>query len=280
MKYLSSIYLVLLVFNIFVWYWIFSSKDEDFLNLYFLDIGQGDSQLIRLPHNVDILVDGGRGKEILNDLAQILSPTDRYIDLVILSHPQLDHFGGLIPVLERYQVGGFIYNGREGKAAAWGDLAQVLQEKKIPTLVLGEKDKIKYQNNEFTFLSPNEDFKKSKDINEASLVFELKSEEANFLFTGDIDFKVEDYLVKNYDIDTDILKVAHHGSKYSSSDRFLKVTRPVISVIQVGKNSYGHPTKETLSRLANVGSQIFRNDLNGTINLQVKDGVVNVFTER
>lgn len=280
MKYSSSIYLVLLIFNIFVWYWVFTGGRDEALNLYFLNVGQGDSSLVIFPNNVKILIDGGPGKEILNPLAKVLSPTDRYLDLVLLSHPQLDHFSGLIPVMERYKVGAFIYNGRDGEAAAWKDLVSVLKQKKIDTIILEKGDSIQYRDNKISILSPDKSFIENKELNNTSLVAEVESEKAKTLFTGDIGFKVENYLMNRYDLDIDIFKVPHHGSKYSSGIYFLKRTSPQISVVQVGRNSYGHPTKEVLSRLASVGSSIYRNDLNGTVHLKVKNGIVNVLIER
>ena len=101
--------------------------------------------------------------------------------------------------------------------------------------------------------------------------------QTNILFTGDIGEKNEKYLVNNFDIKVDILKVGHHGSKYSSSNYFLKAVNPKIAAIEVGKNSYGHPTKETLNGLALVGAQIFRTDQDGTIKLIVNSGEINIF---
>ncbi len=279
MKYLSSIYLVLISLNIFVWYWIFTGINTDDLNLYFLNVGQGDGSLVVLPGNVKVLIDGGPKKEILNSLGKVLPPTDRYIDLVMLSHPQLDHFSGLISVMGRYRVGAFIYNGRDGDASAWGDLKKVLKDKNIKTIVLGGHDSIKYENNKFSIVSPNPYFLGMKELNDTGLVAELDSEESKTLFTADIGFDVENYLISS-GIDVDILKVPHHGSKYSSGISFLKAITPKISVIQVGKNSYGHPTKEALGRLTSVGSSIYRNDLDGMVHLKIKGGIVQVFKDR
>ena len=100
------------------------------------------------------------------------------------------------------------------------------------------------------------------------------------LFTGDIGEKNEKYLADNFDIKADILKVGHHGSKYSSSDYFLKAVSPKISAIEVGKNSYGHPTKEVLDRLALVGSRIFRTDQNSIVKLSVKGNEINIFKKQ
>lgn len=280
MKYLSSIYLVLISFNLFVWYWVLAGGKDQALNIYFLNVGQGDSSLVVLPNNIKVLIDGGPKKEILNSLAKVMPATDRYIDLVMLSHPQLDHFSGLIPIMERYQIGAFIYNGRDGTAAAWEDLKKVLTKQKIRTIVLGEGDKIKYEESSFSLLSPNPEFLRSKELNDSCLVAELTSQKSKVLFTCDIGFKVEEYLAGKYDLKSDILKVPHHGSKYSSGGYFLDEVNPALAVIQVGKNGYGHPTQETLSRLAHVGSAVYRNDLAGTVHMRIQDGLAKVFTEK
>ena len=236
---------------------------------------------------VKILIDGGPSNKVLSEISSVLKPTDKYIDLVAMSHPQYDHFAGLIDVLKRYQVGAFIYSGRAGEIAAFGDLEKVLKNKNIPVIVLGEGYKIKHQKSIINILSPSKEFLSSKELNDTTLVMKLhyiddRQPNVMFkvLFTGDIGFKVENYLAEKYDIKVDVLKVGHHGSKYSSGDLFLKKTNPKISVIEVGKNTYGHPTKNVLNRLTNIGSQIFRTDQDGTVKLSVSDKEINIFKKK
>ena len=114
--------LVLLAGNVFVWQAILFGGGAENLELWFLDVGQGDSQLVNLPGDVQILIDGGKGPKVLNELAKALRPTDRYIDLVVATHPDFDHYGGLIDVLKTYEVGAVITNGLSGKAKAFGVL--------------------------------------------------------------------------------------------------------------------------------------------------------------
>ncbi|MEK7548904.1 MAG: MBL fold metallo-hydrolase [Patescibacteria group bacterium] len=283
----SSRHLILLlvflaIFDFFVWSEIVFGdvRIDKNSEVYFLNIGQGDSELINLAGGVQILIDGGPNKKVLDELASILPITDRYIDLIVLSHPQYDHFAGLIDVLKRYQVGAFIHNGRRGEIKAFSDLEKVLEENKIKTIVLAQGDKIKYKDNWLDIISPNSDFLQSKELNDTSLVISLWSAGAKFLFTGDIGFKVEDYLVKNFDIKSDVLKVGHHGSKYSSDEEFLIKVNPKISVIEVGKNSYGHPTGQALNRLASVGSRIFRTDNDGTIKLVIGENKIDILKRK
>lgn len=272
----------LIIFDFFIWFQISLGGQNNDLEVYFLDVGQGDSQLVNFAGGVQILIDGGPNKKVLDELASILAPTDRYIDLVILSHPQYDHFAGLIEVLKRYKVGAFIYNGREGEAKAFVDLKKVLKENKIPEIILAGNDKIKYQDSRFDILSPSPDFLKSSELNDTTLVIKFGglNSTANVLFTGDIGKNVEDYLVKNFDIKADILKVGHHGSRFSSGEEFLKKIGAKIAVIEVGKNNYGHPTAQTLNRLELAGSRIFRTDKDGTVKLTINGEMINIFKNK
>lgn len=278
-------FIFLVVFEIAVWKAVLFEKPNSDAEIYFLDVGQGDSQLVILAGGVKVLIDGGPNNKIVNELESVLRPTDRYIDLVVLSHPQADHFNGLIDVFRRYQIGAFIYNGRVGTAKSWIELAKIVEENKIPAIVLGQGDKIKYQDDYFNIISPNEDFLFSKELNDTVLVMELanvdKNAETKILFTGDIGKNIEEYLVDNFDLNNvDVLKVAHHGSKYSSSAYFLNKIKPKIAAIEVGKNSYGHPTKEALGRLASIGAQIFRTDRDGAVKLAISGNEINIFKKK
>jgi competence protein ComEC len=278
MRYLLLIFLVLIGFNIFVWHGVFASSDSD-LDIYFLDVGQGDSELVILPGGVRVLIDGGPDKEVLFELSEILPQTNKYIDLVVITHPETDHFGGLYDVIERYGVGAVIASGREGTSDAWSQFVNLLGEKDVPIILVSAGDLIGYKESSFAVLSPTSDFLNDKEVNESSIVLGLQSEDAKSLFTGDIGFGVENYLVDTYDIDADILKVAHHGSRFSTGQKFLSEVTPRISVIEVGKNSFGHPTQAALNRLMQSGSSIYRTDQNGTVHIKADEGVVGVFVE-
>ena len=275
-KTLILILVLLLSLDIFVWRLIFFSKSPSGLELYFLAVGQGDSELAVLPGGVQILIDGGKGNGATQELTSILPFFDRYLDLVVLSHPEIDHFLGLIDVLKNYRVGTFISNGRQGTADSWPALVEVLKNGKVPVVILAAGDRIRYRENRFDILSPTKDFLNSKETNDSGLVMKLTGLDSKILFTGDIGKKVEDYLVKNYDLGVDILKVSHHGSKFSSSQDFLAASQPQFAFIEVGKNSYGHPTEEVLSRLAAVGAAIYRTDTSGTIKLVINKGRISI----
>ena len=276
------IVVLFLVLDVLVWRTIILVKSPDNLEIYFLSVGQGDSELVILPGGVKVLIDGGKGNRVLQELTSVLPFFDRYLDLIVLSHPETDHFLGLIDVLKNYRTGAFIYNGRQGVADSWPVLIKSLKDKKISAVTLAAGDRICYRENCFNVLSPTADFLKSKETNDSSLVMELSAAGVRTLFTGDIGEKIENFLTKNYTLKIDILKVGHHGSKFSTGQKFLASILPRLAFIEVGKNSYGHPTKEVLARLASIGAQIYRTDNNGTVKIVVAgdSSKVQVFKEK
>ena len=270
------VFLILVVGNGFIWHAIVFGGGAENLELYFLDVGQGDSQLINFPGDVQILIDGGKGPKVLNEIAKALSPGDRYIDLVIATHPDFDHFGGLIDVLKTYKVGTIITNGRKGVAAAYADFEKAVRESGVKEVVLAGGDKIKYEDAVLDVLWPLSQHvgtAKEKKVNELGIVLMLEKSGSpgwgglRALYTADIGFETEEALRRKYDLSAQVLKVGHHGSKYSSDPEFLKEVSPAISIIEVGKNTYGHPTNQVLGRLADVHSQILRTDQGGTVKI-------------
>lgn len=271
--------LALVILDAVVWWNIVADAASDDLRLHFLDVGQGDSELIALPGDVQMLVDGGPpAGRVLAALGDILSPTDRYIDLVVLSHAETDHFGGLIEVLKRYRVGAFIWNGRSGTARAFQDLMRAVEDSGARVVVLGAGDAIRYGTSRIDVLSPTPALLAGTIVNDTAFTLRLASEGATALFTGDIGPKVEELLAPLLR-HIDVLKVAHHGSKFSSTQGFLDAVRPALAVIEVGKNSYGHPTPDVLARLAAVGARVFRTDRDGTVEVVADGEGLRVFTQ-
>jgi len=268
---------VVILLDIIVWVSILLPPQLN-NEIYFLDIGQGDSSLV-LIDGVKILIDGGpMGGGLQDNLDRVLGD-DRYIDLIAISHPQLDHFGGLIGVVKNYKVGAVITSDADSNNSAWQEFKYILKEKEIPKIILSQGDTISYLENKFIILSP-EKGSWVKDINDKSLVMLLESEGIKSLFTGDIARETEKRLISLYDLNIDILKVAHHGSKYSSDNSFINEATPAISVIEVGKNSYGHPTSRVLNGLADIGSKIYRTDKDGLIKLIIDDSKIRVYIQK
>ena len=136
---------ILVAADIFIWGQILFKNNNGDLKLYFLDVGQGDSQLI-LVDGIKIMIDGGpvNGKALEN-LVKLLPSSDRYIDLLVLTHPQLDHYGGFIDVLKNYNIGAFVANGRKGESDAYLSLVEVIKDKQIPYIALAKGSVIRYK---------------------------------------------------------------------------------------------------------------------------------------
>ena len=270
----------LMAIDVVMWRDIVVSRPASGMHVHFLDVGQGDSELVVFPDGVKVMTDAGPpGGRAGDDLAAILPPGDRYIDLAVISHPQLDHFGDYEDILGRYSVGAFIYNGRDDTpgVAAWPALIRKIKEERIPLITLGRGDIIRTSSGEIDFLSPDAAFDQSAELNDTAFVELARSGDFRALLTADTGFNVEDFLIAaKADIRADVLKVGHHGSKYSSGDAFLKTVNPKIAVIEVGAhNTYGHPSKEALHRLASsTKAAVFRTDRDGGIDIWKESGAL------
>lgn len=248
------------------------------LTLHFLDVGQGDATLAVLPTGVKVLIDGGPPNgRVLTELARVLPPTDRYLDLVIMSHPQVDHFGGLLEVVRRFRVGAFLMPGREGEAASFQELMSALEEGGVRTVALGAGDRVTNGENRLAILSPTSALLAGKAVNDAGIVAFLTSKGARVLFTGDLGAKASEEIARRSSLAAHVLKVPHHGSKFSSSAAFLRAVRPKVAVIEVGKNSYGHPAPETLARLEAAGARVYRTDQDGNVRVVADGASLKVF---
>lgn len=269
--------LLAVILDIIVWAYIFNGKKLDHPEVYFLNVGQGDSSLVLLPDGIKVLIDGGpMDGRLQKNLETILPLPDRYIDLVVITHPQQDHYGGFLEVLKYYKIGAILTDGQPSKNVSWQELEKVIKEKNIPEIVLNTGDIISYQDSKFDILSPDIG-ETAKDINDLGVVMLLQSRGLKALFTADIGAEKERALTRKFNLDVDVLKTSHHGSKYSSDLAFLKEVSPLVSVIEVGKNTYGHPTPQTLNRLADIGAQVYRTDKDGIVKVTVIKNQLQIF---
>ena len=265
---------ILVVLDALAWSDIALGSFGKRLELFFFDVGQGDSEMIAMPGNVKLLIDGGpaNGKAAAS-LGEVLPWGDGYIDAIMVSHLELDHFGGLMDVLKRYDVGAFIYNGRTADSESAKELMHELKRKRISVVAVGEGDSITYEGNTVHIISAERNMTAKGNANESAIVARFAGGGVTALFTGDIGSKTEQRLIHEGNMRADILKIPHHGSKFSSTKELLQAVRPRIAVIEVGKNSYGHPTKEVLDRIAAVGAQLLRTDRRGMIRMTVEKGI-------
>lgn len=273
------IFTVLVGMNIFSWFLFLEARRPADLTVDFLNVGQGDSIFIKTPNKQKIIIDGGPDYNLAaEELTKEIPFWDREIDLIILTHPEKDHFAGLFKILKLYKVKNIISTGDTKDTSEFKDFqAAILKEQAEGAKVyeLDAYDKILMGRTEMEILFPFGVAKNTaqESTNENCLVSKLIFNKNEFLFTGDIGAKEEKEIInQNEDIQVDVLKVAHHGSKYSSSAGFLKLASPKAAVIQVGKNNtYGHPAPETLARLSDAEIKVYRNDLNGNIKV-ISDG--------
>jgi len=272
-------YLILIILfsgTILIWSVVFNFADNEFLEVTFFDIGQGDSIFIETPSKKQVLIDGGPDKTILEKLNETIPFYDKTIDLLVLTHPDTDHITGLVSVLEHYDVKYILTSGIENEMAVYKEWRDLIEEKNIPLILAQSGQKILLDHDIILeIIWPEQSSIESflKPTNNTSVVSRLVYGDIEFLLTGDIEKKVENYLInQNLNLESDILKVPHHGSKTSSNDNFIEIINPQASVISVGKdNRYNHPNDEVLERLKD--SIIYRTDKDGDIKI-LTDGIL------
>lgn len=270
--------------DLWCWFSVVAEGPTSQAHADFLDVGQGDSELMIFPGGMTMMTDAGPTDAVLDSLEKEL-PGKRYLDLALITHPQADHFNGYNFILDHYDVGAFLYNGRDDDpgVTAWTDLKNKIAAKHIPFVRLAAGDSVHYAESEVDILSPDPEFAESAELNDTGLVEMIKAADFRALFTADIGFNVEDWLVANVkDLHADILKVPHHGSKYSSGDAFLRAVDPSVAVIEVGaKNTYGQPGAATLARLASsTHAEVFRTDENGNVDVSYENGKLKIQREK
>ena len=249
---------VIFAMVILIWVFVFvEGQRNKFLEIDFYNVGQGDAIFIETPKGKQILVDGGPDLTILEKLGRELLFWDRYIDLVILTHPEYDHIGGLIEVIKRYKVGGILTTGVVRDTAEYKEWTRIIEQENIPIYIAQAGGVISLGDDiELLILHPFENLagQKIKKANNTSIVAQLVYGDFEVLLTGDIEKKVEKALVNSgIDLESDILKVPHHGSKTSSTKNFIQAVNPIIAIIQAGKdNPYGHPHNSVLETLNNI----------------------------
>ncbi len=241
------------------------------LYVSYIDVGQGDSILFRVPDGTDILIDGGPVAAGPTVVAYLQQQGVDDIEIMMLSHADSDHVGGLIAVLQSsIPVEAVIYNGQHGTTTTYNALLLQMQARGLTPTPVHVGDAFNWGAMDVAVFNPQ--LPLDDDTNENSVVARLSYGNNRFLFTGDIGISTEqDILALGTPITADVLKVSHHGSKYASSAAFLAAVSPTYAIISVGDNSYGHPTQDTLDRLAAVGAIVYRTDLMGTV-VMVGDG--------
>ena len=267
----GGLLLICIILISVVWW---QGRESGIVTITYLDVGQGDSILIQTPSDNTILIDGGPDSSVLSKIGRQLPFYDHTIEFVILTHAHSDHVAGLVDILKRYEVQSVLFSAVEHSSPDYLEWKTLLSEQGIQSLfpIAGQV----FQFGEVTLevLFPFEDLsgESPKDLNATSIVARLEYQDTSFLLTGDATAEVEERLLHMYPdstLDSDVLKVGHHGSKYSSSLEFLRAVDADAAIIQVGEgNSFDHPHRLILQRLKGLGIPVLRNDLEGDIEMK------------
>lgn len=238
--------------------------NEQGTEVIFLDVGQGDAILIKQGRN-QILIDGGRsGKALLSAISQYVPFWDRTIETVIATHPDADHIGGLPALIRNYRVGVFVSTGVASESETYRYLEESIGDHPPARKLLSRRGTSLSlpHGGRLEILFPEDGAHVTGESNETSIVTRFSFNETDFLLAGDL--PREEAFIPDVP-ESEVLKLSHHGSKYSSSDTFLARVRPKEAVVSVGQNSYGHPAPEVLDRAKKTGALIRRTDESGDI---------------
>lgn len=246
------------------------SKGGKDLEVHFIDVGQGSSTLIE-SDGCFMLVDGGDSKYTSKVVSYLNNQSVERLEYVIATHYDADHLNGVVAALNNYDAGVVIAPDYKAESKIYKSFTNILKEKKIKTTYPETGTKYKIGNAEFTILAPNDTH--YDDANDYSVAIKLVNGDNSFILTGDAEIESEyEMLETGIDLSCDVYLAGHHGSKYSSSQAFLKALEPDSVVISAGKdNRYGHPSDETMARFNAAGCSIYRTDQLGDI-VAISDG--------
>lgn len=258
---------------------VISAKDS--LIVHYVSVGQGDAMAINLPDGKIMLIDMGTVEHSVTftnyiDDYVLSRNHDKVLDYVVLTHADNDHTGGALRILQNYSIGTLYIPNIDGEASEYYNAKDYWESKSINTQYHTDGTVIKNNDYKIEFFGPlSED-----NTNDNCPIIKISYLGYSFLFTGDISSEVEEEFITTYGniLDCDVLKVAHHGSKYSTSINFLNTVTPSYAVISCGVNSYGHPTDTVLNNLDAVDSSVLRTDLDGNIAFVVNDYGLNYLT--
>ena len=252
------------------------------LHAYFIDVGQGDAEYIELPNGKNVLIDGGPANPAGTGdplVAQFLSQHDVVkIDYVLLTHPHSDHYTGLDYVFSHYTVHNFYDTNEENTgSSSLKTLRAKISNMGVNVSYPAEGDSLNWDPGEVQVkvlhsCSTPGSSSNGAVLNNCSIVLRITYQNTSLLYTGDMQSDVEAQLVQKYgsQLQSDVLKVGHHGSAGASSASFVNAVKPKAAYIEVGaNNSYGHPTQAALSRLQAAGAAIYRTDQSGTMEYTV-----------
>ncbi len=251
------------------------------VTVHFIDVGQGDAELVLLPGGKTLLIDAGDNGQEDRLLSYLRSAGIVRIDYLVGTHPHADHIGGMQEVINAFPVGKIFMPKVTHTSKTYLNLLKAIDEKGL-SIETARQGKLLFDENSVRaeFLAPCSDT--YEDLNNYSAVIRLAYKDTSFLFTGDAEALSENEMLSaNVNLQANVLKTGHHGSSTSTSQNFLKAVSPSFAVISCGKgNSYGHPHEEILKKLEKAGVQVFRTDEMGTIIIETDGKNFNIKKER
>lgn len=282
-----TILIITLAFsNISIW-GISNHRDrpeENSLEITFLDVGQGDSILIRSPNNLYGLIDSGRGSSSLDAVQRHYLHLPKKLEFVALTHPDADHIEGFLEISRYFEIGTLFINKTQKENSLVSSLYSTIKNLEIKNFGLGEEDDFTFDGVEFNIIYPKGklDTIFAEDSNATSIGIEIIYKDISIYSAGDLSNKEEMESVqflKNRDIH--ILKAGHHGSNTSSSKEFLNTITPEFVVFSAGvNNSYGHPSEEVIQNLTEINSEIYRTDKHGDVKFKINDNGITIVTAK
>lgn len=254
----------------------------------FLDVGQGDCIFIKTEDGGTVLIDGGGmplyykgsfdiGKDVV--LPYLYDRGVRKLDVVVFTHFDSDHAGGLLSIIEEMDVKAVIVGHADG-SEIYQKMVEVANRRKIPVLTVSRGDAFRVGEAAFRVLNPKK-HQLFEDDNDNSVVLKMMYKGLSFLFTGDLGFEGERDVMAESDVKADVVKIAHHGSATSTSEEFLKKVDPDVAVISVGENnSFGHPSSRVIKLLEENKIKVFRTDIHGAVSFKIRGNNVRIYTQQ
>lgn len=287
---MKKIILFIVVISLFVWcsvvigqvlmnYWQQHQEDQaSKMVVTFLDIGQGDATYIAFPDGSDMLVDCAIDARVLEALGRNMAFFDRRIDYLVITHPDKDHYGGCIDVMQRFDIGQIWYNGLEKDTDFHQSFLEQRAKEPARHVLIDRRTVMQEGDVSIDVLFPNfsvtttvESFPQGS--NNSSIVMKLSYGEMDVLLMGDAEEETENFLLSYYqdELNVEVLKAGHHGSDSSSKQPFLETITPQHVVVSAGKdNRYGHPHEEVIDRIQNIGATLWRTDEMGDVRVIVR----------
>jgi competence protein ComEC len=259
-----SLISLLFIAIVYIFVRLSSTFTESGVTVHFIDVGQGDSILIETTGG-SVLIDAGEASSGAAVIDYLRGEDIKALDYCVATHPHSDHIGGLAAVIGEFQVRSLMLPDITHTSATFERLLETAEQRGLTLTVPKPGERFELGGAVFTVLGPNS--ASYAELNNYSVVLRMEYENTSFLFAGDAEALAEAELLDGgYALNSDILKVGHHGSSSSTSQRFLEAVAPTAAVISVGANNdYGHPNVETIERLAESGVLVYRTDKEGNI---------------